>query len=104
MAKILADTHPDAHCELDFNHALQLAVATILRPRPRRGSTWSPRALPRTRHPPLCAPTGPRWRVAAPDRFFRTKTDSLIKLAALLDATTASPNRPHQSFALPASA
>jgi endonuclease-3 len=30
MAKVLAQTHPDAHCELDFGTPLQLAVATIL--------------------------------------------------------------------------
>jgi len=30
MAKVLAETHPDAHCELDFTTPLELAVATIL--------------------------------------------------------------------------
>ena len=30
MAKELAETHPDAHCELDFKTPLQLLVATIL--------------------------------------------------------------------------
>ena len=28
--KILAETYPDAHCELDFSTPLELAVATIL--------------------------------------------------------------------------
>jgi endonuclease-3 len=28
--RILADTYPDAHCELDFGTPLELVVATIL--------------------------------------------------------------------------
>ena len=30
MDAILADTYPDAHCELDFSTPLELLVATIL--------------------------------------------------------------------------
>ncbi|MEO3814248.1 endonuclease III [Sphaerisporangium sp. B11E5] len=30
MTRILAETYPDAHCELDFTNPLELAVATIL--------------------------------------------------------------------------
>jgi endonuclease-3 len=30
MGRILAAAYPDAHCELDFQTPLQLAVATIL--------------------------------------------------------------------------
>lgn len=30
MDRILAETYPDAHCELDFNSPLELLVATIL--------------------------------------------------------------------------
>ena len=30
MLRELAQTHPDAHCELDFRTPLELAVATIL--------------------------------------------------------------------------
>jgi endonuclease-3 len=30
MARVLAVTHPDAHCELDFRNPFELAVATIL--------------------------------------------------------------------------
>ena len=30
MLRELAETHPDAHCELDFTTPLELAVATIL--------------------------------------------------------------------------
>lgn len=30
MHRVLTETHPDAHCELDFTNPLELAVATIL--------------------------------------------------------------------------
>jgi endonuclease-3 len=30
MARVLAETHPDAHCELDFTNPLELLIATIL--------------------------------------------------------------------------
>src|SRR3954454_699509 len=30
MARELAVIHPDAHCELDFTHAVELLVATVL--------------------------------------------------------------------------
>src|SRR5690606_41215068 len=30
MARMLAQVHPDAHCELNYGSPLQLAVATIL--------------------------------------------------------------------------
>ena len=30
MTRILAETYPDAHCELDFGNPLELLVATIL--------------------------------------------------------------------------
>ena len=28
--EVLAETYPDAHCELDFTNALELTVATLL--------------------------------------------------------------------------
>ena len=30
IARLLAEAHPDAHCELDYSNALELAIATIL--------------------------------------------------------------------------
>ncbi len=84
MARILAATHPDAHCELDFTTPLQLAVATIL-----SAQTTDVRVNQVT--PALFA----RFRSAAdfagadraeletllrPTGFFRNKTDSLLKL------------------------
>jgi endonuclease-3 len=90
MAKVLAETHPDAHCELDFETPLQLAVATILSAQctdkkvnevtpivfGRYLSAADYAAADRTELEEILRPTG----------FFRAKTDSLIKLGqALLD-------------------
>jgi endonuclease-3 len=86
--KILAETYPDAHCELDFRTPLELVVATIL-------SAQSTDAGVNKVTPALFA----RYRTAADyagaDRaeleamihstgFFRAKTNSLIKLGQAL--------------------
>ena len=44
MARVLAETHPDAHCELDFTNPLELAVATppLTGSRPRRQAFGKP--------------------------------------------------------------
>ena len=88
MARVLALTHPDAHCELDFQTPLQLAVATIL-------SAQCTDATVNRVTPLLFA----KYRTAAdyagadraelevmikPTGFFRNKTDSLIKLGQAL--------------------
>jgi endonuclease-3 len=90
MAKVLAETHPDAHCELDHTNPLELAVATIL-------SAQSTDKGVNEVTPKLFA----RYRTAADyasaDRteleemvkstgFYRNKADALIKLGqALVD-------------------
>ncbi|GIE98070.1 endonuclease III [Paractinoplanes rishiriensis] len=88
MAKVLAETHPDAHCELDFTTPLELAVATILSAQTtdvrvnqvtptlfkRYVSAADYAAADRTEMEELLRPTG----------FFRAKTDSLIKLGQTL--------------------
>jgi endonuclease-3 len=88
MARILAETHPDAHCELNHSSPLELAVATIL-------SAQSTDKLVNEVTPKLFA----RYRSAAdyaaadrteleellkPTGFFRNKTDSLMKLGQQL--------------------
>lgn len=88
MLRTLADTHPDAHCELDFSTPLELAVATIL-------SAQSTDKMVNTVTPALFR----RYRTAADyaqaDRaeletmihstgFFRNKANSLIGLGAAL--------------------
>ncbi len=88
MARLLAEAHPDAHCELNHSNPLELSVATIL-------SAQSTDKLVNEVTPKLFA----RYRTAAdyagadraeledllrPTGFFRNKTDSLIKLGQAL--------------------
>ena len=86
--KILAETYPDAHCELDFSTPLELAVATIL-------SAQSTDAGVNKVTPALFATYPTAADYAAADRgeleqmihstgFFRAKTNSLIGLGQAL--------------------
>ena len=86
--KILAETYPDAHCELDFSTPLELAVATIL-------SAQSTDAGVNKVTPALFAKYPMAADYAAADRaeleemihstgFFRAKTNSLIGLGQAL--------------------
>jgi endonuclease-3 len=88
MARELAETHPDAHCELDHGNALQLAVATIL-----SAQTTDVRVNEVT--PMLFAKYSTAADYAGADRaelaemlkptgFYRNKTDSLLKLGRAL--------------------
>jgi endonuclease-3 len=90
MARLLAEAHPDAHCELDHRDALELAVATILSAQStdkgvnqvtpklfaRYPSAADYAAADRTEMEEIVRPTG----------FYRNKADALIKLGqALID-------------------
>ncbi len=88
--RVLGETYPDAHCELDFTTPLQLLVATILSAQStdRRVNTVTPELF--RRYPDAAA-------LAAADRaeleelikptgFFRAKTDALLRLGAALVA------------------
>ena len=86
--KILAETYPDARCELDFSTPLELAVATIL-------SAQSTDAGVNKVTPALFAKYPMAADYAAADRaeleemihstgFFRAKTNSLIGLGQAL--------------------
>jgi endonuclease-3 len=86
MLRTLADTHPDAHCELDFRTPLELAVATVL-------SAQSTDKLVNTVTPALFARYPSALDYAKADRaeletmihstgFFRNKANSLIGLGA----------------------
>lgn len=90
MAKILAETHPDAHCELNHEGALQLAVATILSAQTtdQRVNEVTPKVF--SRYPTAAdyatADRAELEDMLRPTGFFRNKTDSLIKLGqALVD-------------------
>jgi endonuclease-3 len=86
MLRGLAATHPDAHCELDFQTPLELAVATVL-------SAQSTDKLVNTVTPRLFARYPTALDYAKADRaeleemihstgFFRNKAGSLIGLGA----------------------
>lgn len=88
MNRILAETYPDAHCELNFADAFQLLVATVL-----SAQTTDVRVNLTT--PALFAkyPTPDDMAVADPDDmeailrptgFFRAKTKSVIGLSIAL--------------------
>jgi endonuclease-3 len=88
MARTLAVTHPDAHCELDFSTPLELAVATIL-------SAQSTDVTVNKVTPALFAKYRRAADYAAADRaeleemlkptgFFRNKTSSLMRLGQVL--------------------
>ncbi|MFC7550288.1 endonuclease III [Plantactinospora sp. GCM10030261] len=88
MGRLLAETHPDAHCELDHDGPLQLAVATILSAQctDQRVNEVTPKVF--VRYPAAADYAGAdRAELEAlikPTGFFRNKTDSLIKLGQAL--------------------
>src|SRR5215510_5286663 len=89
MARELAATHPDAHCELDHTNALELAVATLLSAQTTdvRVNEVSPKLF--ARYPTAAASAADRAELEEllkPTGFFRAKSDALIKLGqALVD-------------------
>jgi endonuclease-3 len=90
MARVLAQTHPDAHCELDFTSPLQLAVATILSAQctDQRVNETTPKLFARypTAADYAAADRAEMEEMIKPTGFFRNKTDSLIKLGQALVA------------------
>ena len=90
MNRVLAETYPDAHCELDFDNAFELLVVTVL-----SAQTTDKRV--NAVRPTLFAAYPDARAMAAADRetlegivgplgFFRAKTESLLKLSAALVA------------------
>lgn len=88
MARILAETHPDAHCELDHRNAMELTVATILSAQTTdvRVNEVSPKLF--ARYPTAAAYAGAdraeMEELIKSTGFYRNKTDSLIKLGQAL--------------------
>ena len=86
--RVLAETYPDARCELDFDNPFELLVVTVL------SAQTTDKRVNAVR--PLLFATYPDARaMAAADRetleqiigplgFFRAKTESLLKLSAAL--------------------
>src|SRR5690606_21285998 len=90
MARMLAQVHPDAHCELNYGSPLQLAVATILSAQTtdERVNEVTPRLFARyvTASDYAKADRAELEEILKPTGFFRNKADSLIKLGqALID-------------------
>jgi len=84
----LAETYPDAHCELDFTNPLELAVATILSAQctDKRVNEVTPMLfrLYRTAADYAGADRMALEDLIRPTGFFRNKTTSLIGLGAAL--------------------
>jgi endonuclease-3 len=88
MARVLAETHPDAHCELNHDGPLQLAVATILSAQctDQRVNEVTPKLFARypTAADYAAADRAELEDMIRPTGFFRNKTDSLRKLGQAL--------------------
>lgn len=88
MHRILAETHPDAHCELDHGSPLQLAVATILSAQctDKKVNEVTPKVF--ARYPAAAdyagADRAELEEMLRPTGFYRNKATSLIKLGAAL--------------------
>ena len=88
MARELAATHPDAHCELDFTTSLELIVATILSAQctDERVNKTTPRLF--ARYPRAIdyasADRAELEEMIKPTGFYRNKTSSLIGLGEAL--------------------
>lgn len=88
MARILAERYPDAHCELDFQDAYQLLVATVLSAQTTdvRVNGVTPALF--ARYPDAAALAGADREelesTIRPTGFYRAKTSSLLGLGAAL--------------------
>ena len=88
--RVLAETYPEARCELDFDNPFELLVVTVLSAQTtdRRVNAVRPTlfaAYPDARAM-AAAPREDLERIIGPLGFFRAKTESLLKLSAALVA------------------
>jgi endonuclease III len=85
MNRILAETYPDAHCELDFGTPLELLVATILSAQctDKRVNMVTPTLF--AKYPTVedyaAADRGEVETIIRSTGFFRAKTNSIIGMA-----------------------
>ena len=88
MHRVLAETYPEAGCELDFTDPFELLVATVLSAQTtdRRVNAITPTLF--AAFPDAAAMAGADRsaieEIIRPTGFFRAKTDSLLKLSAAL--------------------
>jgi endonuclease-3 len=86
--RMLAQTYPDARCELDFDDAFQLLVVTVLSAQTTDKRVNAVRPTLFAAYPdPAAMAAAPREdleRIVGPLGFFRAKTDALLKLSQAL--------------------
>src|ERR1700741_2494488 len=86
--RILAETYPDAHCELDFQNPFQLLVATVLSAQTtdKRVNLTTPVLFAKYPTPEDLAAANPEdvEEILKPTGFFRAKTKSVMGLSAEL--------------------
>jgi len=88
MNRILAETYPDAHCELNFADPFQLLVATVLSAQTTdvRVNLTSPALFAKYPTPEDLAAANPEdvETILKPTGFFRAKTKSVMGLSAAI--------------------
>jgi endonuclease-3 len=86
--RVLAETYPEARCELDFDDPFQLLVVTVLSAQTTDRRVNAVRPLLFAAYPdPAAMAAAPREhleQLLGPLGFFRAKTESLLKLSAAL--------------------
>jgi endonuclease III len=86
--RVLAETYPDARCELDFDNAFELLVVTVLSAQTTDKRVNAVRPALFAAYPDAHAMAGAdRERleqIIQPTGFFRAKTESLLKLSQAL--------------------
>ncbi|MCW2933581.1 MAG: Endonuclease [Actinomycetia bacterium] len=86
--RVLAETYPDAHCELDFTSPYELLVATVLSAQTtdKRVNMTTPALFARYPGPAELAAANPEdvADILRPTGFFNAKTKSVMGLAAAL--------------------
>src|SRR6201997_4805369 len=86
--RVLAETYPEAHCELDFVNPFQLLVATVLSAQTtdKRVNLTTPILFAKYPTPEDLATANPEdvEEILKPTGFFRAKTKSVMGLSAAL--------------------
>jgi endonuclease-3 len=84
--RVLAETYPDARCELDFDDPFQLLVVTVLSAQTTDRRVNAVRPVLFEAYPtPAAMAAAPRdhlEQIVGPLGFFRQKTETLLKLSA----------------------
>ena len=86
--RVLAETYPDARCELDFDNAFELLVVTVLSAQTTDRRVNAVRPALFAAYPDAEAMAGAERerleQIIQPTGFFRAKTESLLKLSQAL--------------------